>query len=151
MEQCCSNEQRFLIDLLGIKIKRYNIKYDKFNNVDNRMDCSTRTLSKILCLSYNDVLNMQLKYGLEFQMLHSNYICITKAILYNFNYKRVEIVKNTSVAEFMYKHKTGKYVLITSKHMIAYIDGVWYDNDYCLKCPDKFLVETLKYVYTDKY
>jgi len=35
-----------------------------------------------------------------------------------------------TIAEFMYNHKHGRFAIVGGGHMIAYIEGVWWDTLY---------------------
>ena len=138
-------DDRFICDMLGIKLRHNNIKY-KYGKENKRMDCTTRAISRVLNLPYDDVQKMQFELGLKYNYM-PNYIPIIEMILINY-YGYTEIkAKRTYVGKFMYEHKTGRYVISAAGHMIAYINGTWYDNDHCLKYPDEFLVKRINKVY----
>ena len=94
------------------------------------MDCTTRTISRLLNIPYDDVLKLQFKIAYEYGILHPNYDDITKDILTSYGYKRVLMVAtHQSVAQFMYEHKEGRYAIAGAKHILTCINGVWYDDN----------------------
>lgn len=50
----------------------------------------------------------------------------------------------------MCTHKTGKYVIIADGHMIAYIDGTWYDNEDNFNKVDLFLTKYVAFAFTNQ-
>lgn len=136
--------------ILGIDTCIHNIEYnDKFNN--KRKDCSTRTLSKLLDINYYEILKMQLNKALDYGTIHANYLPIVEDILKEYNYYRLYIEENKiTVGEFMYTNKHGKYAICSNGHIIAYIDGIWYDNESMLKYSDQFILSNIYRVYALK-
>ena len=53
------------------------------------MDCTTRTISRLLNMSYDDVLKLQFKITYEYGLLYPNCDDTTKDILTSYGYKRV--------------------------------------------------------------
>ena len=92
---------------------------------NKRMDCTTRTISRLLNIPYYDILKLQFKIAYEYGLLYPNYDDITKDILTSYVYKRVLMVTtHQSVAQFMYEHKEGRYAIAAGKHILAYINGM---------------------------
>ena len=140
-------ENRFIVDALGIKLRHNNFDY-KTKLPKRRMDCSTRTISRLLNIPYDDVLKLQFKIAYNYGMLHPNYDDITRDILTSYGYKRISIAAtHQSVAQFMYEHKEGRYAIAAAKHILAYINGTWYDDNQNLIAPDLYIVQKVAYVY----
>ena len=140
-------ENRFIVDALGIKLRHNNFDY-KTKLPKRRMDCSTRTISRLLNMSYDDVLKLQFKITYEYGILYPNYDNTTKDILTSYGYKRIPMVTtHQSIAQFMYEHKEGRYAIAAGRHILAYINGVWYDDNQNLIAPDLYIVQKVAYVY----
>ena len=141
---------RFLLDILGIKIKKFNIKYidnGKTNpDVSHRFDCTTRSLSRVLNIPYYDILKMQLERAIEYSIPRANYLKITEDILKEYGYSKIKVKKQTA-AQFMYEHKEGRYVIFVESHAFAYINGTWYDNDHCFAGINNFLTARILCAY----
>ena len=115
---------------------------------NKRMDCTTRTISRLLNIPYYDILKLQFKIAYEYGLLYPNYDDITKDILTSYGYKRVLMVAtHQSIAQFMYEHKEGRYAIAGAKHILAYINGVWYDDNQNLIAPDLYIVQKVAYAY----
>lgn len=144
--------ERFICDTLGIKLCVREVEYSKVLKTERRQDCSTRTLSTILGISYQEALKKQLLLAVEYEMPYGNYIEITEEILKSNGFNRIKIglIDHISVAEFMCTHKTGKYAIIAGGHMIAYIDGTWYDNEYNFDKVDLFLTKYVAFAFTNQ-
>ena len=112
------------------------------------MDCTTRTISRLLNIPYYDILKLQFKIAYEYGILYPNYDDTTKDILTSYGYKRVLMVAtHQSVAQFIYEHKEGKYAIAGAKHILAYINGVWYDDNQNLIALDLYIVQKVAYAY----
>jgi len=143
--------ERFICDTLGIGLKIREIEY-KDKDAIKRQDCTTRAMSTVLDIPFIEVLKKQLSLAIEFEQTHSGYIKISEKILkeYGFNRMKISLSEHISVGEFMYKRKTGKYVIVAGGHMIAYMDGVWYDNEGCFSKADTFLVQYVAFAFTNQ-
>lgn len=144
--------ERFICNALGIKLCVREVEYTKVLKTERRLDCTTRTLSTILDISFKEALKKQLLLAVEYETPHGNYIEITEEILksHGFNRIKIGVVDHISVAEFMCTHKTGKYVIIADGHMIAYIDGTWYDNKDNFNKVDLFLTKYVAFAFTNQ-
>ena len=72
---------------------------------------------------------------------------VTEEILSHYNYSRKEIC-DQKVFQFMYEHKTGRYAIFTKTHVCAYVNGIWYDNEFCFNGLEHFLYEKILFVYS---
>ena len=143
--------ERFICDTLGIKTKVKEEKYAKELKVTRR-DCTTRALSTVLNIPFKEVLQKQLLFAVEYEMPLAGYIEISEKILkhYGFNKMKINMIDHISVAEFMYKHKKGKFIIVAAGHMIAYMNGVWYDNEVNFHKIDMFLAQYVAFAYTNQ-
>lgn len=142
-------EEKFIADMLGIKLRNYNIKY-KQKIPGPRKDCTTRALSRLLNIEYYDVLKMQLSEAYNIGTVHANYEKVTENILSNAGYITIKVNRRQSVAQFMYEHKTGRYAIVAGGHIVAYINGTWYDDELNFNNVNAFLGCNIYKVYYKK-
>lgn len=136
--------ERFICDYLGIKLRLYKIDYKYLEGPKCRRDCTTRTITRLLNIPYQDVLKKQLELALEYEQVHANYYKITIDILSEYGYEMKRIKSKDryiSVGEFMATHKKGRYAISANGHIVAYINGTWYDDKDNFRGPDYFLVQ----------
>lgn len=136
--------ERFICDYLGIKLRLYKIDYKYLEGPKLKKDCTTRTIARLLNIPYQDVLKKQLELALEYEQVHANYYKITMDILSEYGYEMKRIKSKDryiSVGEFMATHKKGRYAISANRHIVAYINGTWYDDKYNFRCPDYFFVQ----------
>lgn len=109
-----NEHERFICNTLGIKLCVREVDYSKAPKTVRILDCTTRTLSTLLGISFKEALNKQILFTLEHEMPYGNCIEITEEILKSYGYNKIKInvIDHISVAEFMCTHKTGKYVII---------------------------------------
>ena len=151
LEERQKEHERFICDTLGIKTKVKEEKYNKELKVARR-DCTTRAISTVLNVPFKEVLQKQLLIAVEYEMPLAGYIEISEKILKmnGFNKMKINLTDHISVAEFMCKHKKGKFVIVAAGHMLAYIDGVWYDNKDNFHKIDLFLAQYVAFAYTNQ-
>ena len=118
----------YLCDALGLKYTNYNP--NPIDSVIDHYDCSVRALTRAFEKDYDTV---------YFDLIH-------KAIPYRYAPNQVDIIADVikdyggkqlkprveMVCTFCARHKTGRYIIITDGHIIAYIDGVLCDNYFIL-------------------
>lgn len=142
--------ERFICDYLGIKLRLYKIDYKYLEGPKCRRDCTTRTIARLLNIPYQDVLKKQLELALEYEQVHANYYKITMDILSEYGYEMKRIKSKDryiSVGEFMATHKKGRYAISANKHIVAYINGIWYDDKDNFRCADYFLVQRVDAIF----
>lgn len=94
-------------------------------------DCVIRALSKVLCMSWDEV-----AVDLSMQMLALKDMPSSDAVWGEYAYLngfRREILPNTcpncyTVKDFCFDHPRGCYLLSTTNHVIAVVDGDYYDT-----------------------
>lgn len=115
---------------------------NKLDLKDEYGDCAIRALSKVLDMSWIDTYKLIIPYELKYQC---PFPCMTLKLykeVFNdlgFKYQGISNKKGSkrpTVEEFAKSHKKGTYVLSVASHMVAVIDGVYYDSwnsgDKCL-------------------
>jgi len=115
--------KKFYMDILGIKYKRVTEcgEYERHANL-----CSTVALTKVTGLSFNDVYELQSKMGKEKHVLFNSAKHVIIPILKEYGYTKLKIPQRTTVGEFMYNHKEGKYIIFADKHVEYYMNGSRY-------------------------
>jgi hypothetical protein len=125
-------------------MKKTLYKYYQPNKLDKNNeygDCVIRSLSKVWNCSWIEAFNETVHYQRKFQCPISGFILkLYKAMLmdYGFVYHGVSNAKGSkrpTVKSFASKHKRGKYLLSCAGHMVACVNGNYWDTfDSGYKC-----------------
>lgn len=106
-------------------------------------DCTIRALSKVFNCSWKEAFKRQIPYCLKYQVT-SAFDCPTKqakVILkeLGFEYRSIKVPKGSkrpTVESFTKEHTTGRYIVNVARHVVAIVDGKYYDTwdsgDKCL-------------------
>lgn len=106
---------------------------------DKACDCQIRALCKALDITWLEAFDLTIPICREIQ----NYTIFGSADVkrvneslkrLGFEYTGVSNVKGSkrpTVAEFARSHKTGRYILRVANHVVACVDGVYYDTWDC--------------------
>lgn len=106
---------------------------------DKACDCQIRALSKALDITWLEAFDLTIPICREIQ----NYTIFGSADVKRVNeslkrlgfyYTGVSNSRGTTrptVAEFARTHKTGRYILRVANHVVACVDGVYYDTWDC--------------------
>lgn len=99
---------------------------------DDYGDCVIRSLTKALGKEWMQVFEELLPYARELQCMPNGKPCYEKYLIKNgFSYKGVSNkkgAKRPTVDSFAKEHKTGIYVLRVAHHLVAVVDGFYYDT-----------------------
>lgn len=109
----------------GIKFEYYD-PYPK-KHIKDLNDCYIRAICKATGLEYDKVYYDLFDIAKR-DLLQMNDNSVITSYLGRFNYK-VTFPNNKVMLEFMIEHKEGRYLIATKKHIVAYIDGVFYDTN----------------------
>lgn len=143
-------EGEFYSSILGIKKDIYN----PLNPEDPMMDdgdCVIRTLC-IMSSNHNwsEVYKVSANIGAELKCIVGNspkaMIRTLSTLNPEYTANVMEGIKEETVGEFMYRHKSGKYIISSTYHMAGYMDGVWYDNKFRLTYENNFLLSPIDFV-----
>lgn len=105
-------------------------------------DCQIRAFSKVLGLSWLEAFDLTIPLCRELQT-YTIFDCDlkkTKAAMSNLGFEYTGISnkkgsKRPTVDEFAKKHPTGRYILSVANHVVACVDGKYYDTwDSGYKC-----------------
>lgn len=112
-----------------------NYKYyqpNKKDLKDNYGDCVIRSLTKVLDMEWLKVFDSLLPYARELQCMPNGKPCYENFLKDNgFVYVGISNKKGSkrpTVDRFAKDHKTGTYVLRVAHHIVAVVDGYYYDT-----------------------
>lgn len=112
-----------------------NYKYYQPNKLDLKDrygDCVIRCLTKVLDKGWLEVFEELLPYAKEMQCMPNSRPCYEKYlrdkgfVYYGISNKKGS--KRPTVDRFTKDHKTGTYVLRVANHLVASVDGMYYDT-----------------------
>ena len=120
-----------------------NFKYYQPNDKDLKDkvgDCQVRALSKALSLSWLEAFDLTIPICRELQT-YTIFDCDLKKTKeamksLGFEYTGISNKKGSdrpTVKEFALSHRTGIYILSLSHHVVAVVDGIYYDTWDCGK------------------
>ena len=93
-------------------------------------DCAPRALSAVLGLSWEDAYDLLCENGREMGLMPSNK-AVMWAILKMHGFRRTAIPDQCpdcyTIADFARDHPRGVYVCATGDHIVAVINGDWFD------------------------
>ena len=98
-------------------------------------DCTVRALMKLLEVSWEEAYDELCKAGRELKRMPSETDSIAHAIG-SYGYKKHSIPvpkgsKRPTVASFTAEHPKGRYLLNVANHVVASVDGHYYDSWDC--------------------
>lgn len=101
-------------------------------------DCQIRALSKTLEISWLEAFDLTIPICRELQTytIFASDLKKTRAAMDTLGFDYVGISnkkgsKRPTVAEFAEKHKHGRYILSVARHVVACVDGKYYDTWDC--------------------
>lgn len=111
-----------------------NRKYIKYNpnpKNNNTVDCTIRAYCKAENLDWNDAYDIASAVGKEMAMLCDDTRVVKEILTNNFKYEFVKLSKEErkkTVNEFAIEHPRGTYILSVRQHVVAVVDGYYYDS-----------------------
>ena len=112
-----------------------NYKYyqpNKKDLKDNYGDCVIRALTKVTGKAWADVFDDLVPIARELQCMPNGKPCYEKYLTGNgFKYYGISNAKGTkrpTVDSFAKEHKSGTYFVRVSNHVVAIVDGIYYDT-----------------------
>ena len=99
---------------------------------DNQGDCVIRALTKALGRTWREVFTDLIPYAIEAQAMPNNEKCYEEYLKAN-GYKWIGIKatkgsKRPTVDSFTKEHETGTYILQVAHHLVASVEGKYYDT-----------------------
>lgn len=106
---------------------------------DKAGDCQVRALSKALNLSWLEAFDLTIPICREMQtytLFGTRNIDRVKSAMENLGFEYTGITnkrgtKRPTVKEFAQSHKKGTYILRVAHHIVALVDGIYYDTWDC--------------------
>lgn len=102
---------------------------------DNYGDCVIRALTKVTGLGWMEVFTDMLSICTQYQALHNNQVVYTEYLKSKgFKYTGISNKKGTkrpTVKSFAKEHKTGVYFVTVANHVVAVVDGQYFDTWDC--------------------
>lgn len=102
---------------------------------DNYGDCVIRALTKVLNMDWQQVFDLLVPIAKEFQCMPNTPIAYEKLLTNSeFVYTGISNKKGTkrpTVESFAKSHKQGTYILRVAHHIVALVDGIYYDTWNC--------------------
>lgn len=94
-------------------------------------DCTIRALTKAFNVSWDEAYDALAEHGRELgDMMHKNWVW--GDLLIEKGYSRYALPNTCprcyTVADFAKDHPIGTYILGTGEHVVAVVDGDWYDT-----------------------
>lgn len=93
-------------------------------------DCTVRAISAVLNLTWGDAYDLIADTGKDMGLMMDNK-AVTKSLLMLRGFRATTIPDTCpdcyTVADFARDHPRGVYVLATSDHVVAVVDGDWLD------------------------
>lgn len=118
-------------------VNRYYKYYqpNKLDLKDEYGDCTIRALSKALNVTWLEAFELTLPLCREFQLMpnymffssHAKETGAALGLIYN-PISNKKGSKRPTVKEFAKSHPTGRYIVKVAHHVVAVVDGVYYDT-----------------------
>lgn len=113
---------------------KYCIYYqpNKKQSSKGTSDCVIRALTKVMGKEWLEVFDDLTVIAREAQTMPNNKECYTKYLTdNNFKYTGISNKKGTkrpTVYSFAKEHKNGTYFVVVANHVVAVVDGAYYDT-----------------------
>lgn len=99
---------------------------------DQYGDCVIRSFTKATGKAWADVFDELVPIARELQCMPNSKSCYTRYLTENgFTYHGISNAKGSkrpTVDRFAKDHTTGVYVLVVANHLVAVVDGIYYDT-----------------------
>ena len=147
---------------ININFKNYDARTKPeldLPNLGEPFDCSTRAFCTVFGVSYDEIFDKQLALSKSMHLMPTNItICREIAKQYGYRFYRFRFPMN--LIKFYALKPKGRYILNSTDHLFAYIDGVVYDRnvkEYTRLCEnftglaedeedDDYIVDKMKYI-----
>lgn len=150
--------ENFYSELLGIKKVISDPHPRSGHNLKDYGDCEIRSLYNI-CPSdqqnweeihHNlNIIGENLKLQINSPSVLTEFIHVNIKDVTTIEFK--DITRYRTIGEFLYDNKKGTFIVSSSDHIFAYIDGVWYDNEYRHSIENHILFDEIDFVISIKY
>ena len=109
---------------------RKYINYQPNPKKNNTTDCTFRAYSKAEGITWDDAYNIGCDYGRDMKLMPNDHKVVDKILKEKFGYSFTKLTKEDrkTVNEFAIEHPVGTYVGWLHGHVVAIIDGYYYDS-----------------------
>ena len=118
----------------GLKYYRYYNPNEK-DEKDRFGDCVIRALTKVLDKTWLEVFDELVPIAREMQCMPNQDACYKKYLIENgYIYTGISNgygKKRPTVQDFAKSHKAGRYFVRVANHVVAVVDGIYYDKWDC--------------------
>lgn len=108
---------------------------NKLDLKDDHGDCVVRCLTKVMNKSWLEVFDELVIYAREIQCMPNDKLCYEKYLReHGFTYTGISNKKGSKrpmVYEFAHDNKHSTCVLVLANHLVACVDGIFYDTWEC--------------------
>lgn len=107
------------------------VKYNPNPNGNNTGDCTIRAYCKAEGLDWDEAYDIASRYGKDMKMLPDDNKVVEKIMTTEFGYTLHKHKKDSAkktVNEFAVEHPFGTYVVNVRHHVVAVVDGRFYDT-----------------------
>ena len=94
-------------------------------------DCTIRAYCAAENLEWDDAYDIACRYGKDLAFMPNDGKAVTKVVEDEFGYVKHKLLKEErgmTVNEFAIKHNKGTYLVMVASHLVAVIDGEYYDS-----------------------
>ena len=115
--------------------KKWEKSYEKYtpNSVDCG-DCSIRAFTKLYDVSWDEAFDIAGQIAKDNAWMPHDKALVEKIITDKFGYEMCKLEKDEkkmTVSEFAIKYNVGTYLVEISRHLVAVVDGQYYDTWDC--------------------
>lgn len=125
-EEFCNKKQ---LTFKKIKDRNY-IEYQPNPKKNNTTDCTFRAYSKVENMTWDEAYNIGCEYGREMKLMPNDHKVVDKILKEKFGYSFTKFAKDEkkTVNEFAIEHPEGIYVGWLHGHIVAIVNGYYYDS-----------------------
>jgi len=119
----------FKLTFKKVSDRKY-INYQPNPKKNNTTDCTFRAYSKVEDISWDEAYNIGCEYGRDMKLMPNDHKVVDKILVEKFGFKFVKFSKEDrkTVNEFAIEHPSGTYVGWLHGHVVAIVDGFYYDS-----------------------
>lgn len=124
-----------------LKMSKRTYAYYQPNDLDlkdNHSDCVVRAITKLFDITWLQAFDELVPYARKLQSMPNGKMAYEKYLLdHGYTYHGISNKKGSkrpTVESFSLSHKTGRYFLNLANHVVAVVDGKYYDTWDCGEC-----------------
>lgn len=111
-------------------LDRKYINYQPNPKKNNTTDCTFRAYSKAEGITWDEAYDIASEYGKDMKLMPNDHKVVDKILKEKFRYTFTKFTKEEkkTVNEFAIEHPNGTYIGWLHGHVVAIIDGYYYDS-----------------------